>query len=84
MKAVVPFTFFIVFPTSCEVVRGSAPYLQTTGLARWAKATAATGILVYASASVSATSNTVGNSQLGISFDSDPTDGSADGGTIAS
>ena len=45
---------------------------------------AATGILVYASAGVSVTSNTVGNSQLGISFDSDPTDGSADGGTIAS
>lgn len=44
---------------------------------------AATGILVYASANVSAKSNTVGNSQLGISFDSD-TPGSADNGTITS
>ena len=43
---------------------------------------AAAGILVYASASVSVMSNTVGNSQLGISFDSDATYGSADGGNI--
>ena len=45
---------------------------------------AATGILVYASANVSVTSNIVGNSQLGISFDSDPTFGAADNGTIDS
>lgn len=45
---------------------------------------AATGILVYASANVSVKSNTVGNSQTGISFDSDATFGSADNGTIVS
>lgn len=45
---------------------------------------AATGILVYASASVTVRSNTVGNSQLGISFDSDSNFGVADNGTIVS
>ena len=45
---------------------------------------AATGILVYASANVSVKSNTVGNSQTGISFDSDATFGSAENGTIVS
>jgi hypothetical protein len=45
---------------------------------------AATGILVYASGNISVKSNTIGNSQLGITFDSDPTFGSADHGTINS
>jgi hypothetical protein len=45
---------------------------------------AATGILVYASTNISVTSNTVGNSQLGISFDSDPNFGLADNGSIVS
>jgi hypothetical protein len=43
---------------------------------------AAAGILVFSSANISVASNTVGNSQLGISFDSDPTFGPADNGTI--
>lgn len=45
---------------------------------------AATGILVFSSANISVASNTVGNSQFGISFDSDPTFGPADNGTIVS
>jgi hypothetical protein len=45
---------------------------------------AATGILVFASTGVVVKSNTVGNSQLGISIDSDPMSGSADGGTVVS
>jgi len=45
---------------------------------------AAAGILVFASANVTVKSNTVGNAQLGISFDSDPTYGLADNGTIVS
>lgn len=43
----------------------------------------ATGILVYASSSVTITGNTVGNSQSGIILFSDSTLGSADGATIA-
>jgi len=43
---------------------------------------AAAGILVFASANVEISENTVGNTQFGIAVVSDPTFGSADGGTI--
>jgi hypothetical protein len=46
--------------------------------------TAAAGILVFASANITVKSNTIGNTQLGISFDSDTTYGAADNGTILS
>jgi hypothetical protein len=45
---------------------------------------AGSGILVYASAGITVTKNDVGSSQLGISFDSDPTYGVADNGIITS
>jgi nitrous oxidase accessory protein NosD len=45
-------------------------------------ADAASGILVFASAGVTVSGNTVGNTQFGIAFISDPVSGPADGGTI--
>jgi nitrous oxidase accessory protein NosD len=45
-------------------------------------ADAASGILVFASDNVTVSGNTVGNTQFGIAFVSDPTAGPADGGTI--
>jgi nitrous oxidase accessory protein NosD len=45
-------------------------------------ADAASGILVYASSRVTVSGNTVGNTQFGIAFVSDPTFGPADGGTV--
>jgi nitrous oxidase accessory protein NosD len=45
-------------------------------------ADAASGILVFASSGVKVSGNTVGNTQFGIAFVSDPTSGPADGGTI--
>ena len=45
-------------------------------------ADAASGILVYASRGVAVSGNTVGNTQFGIAFVSDPTFGPADGGTV--
>jgi hypothetical protein len=45
-------------------------------------ADAASGILVYASSGVTVSGNTVGNTQFGIAFVSDPTFGPADGGTV--
>lgn len=45
-------------------------------------ADAASGILVFASSGVTVSGNTVGNTQFGIAFVSDPTSGPADGGTI--
>ena len=44
---------------------------------------AAAGILVYASSSINVSKNNVSNTQLGISVDSDPNYGSADGATIS-
>lgn len=43
---------------------------------------AASGILVFASTGVTVANNTVGNTQFGIAFVSDPTAGPADNGTI--
>jgi nitrous oxidase accessory protein NosD len=45
-------------------------------------ADAASGILVFASAGVTVSGNTVGNTQFGIAFVSDPISGTADGGII--
>jgi nitrous oxidase accessory protein NosD len=45
-------------------------------------ADAASGILVFASAGVTVSGNTVGNTQFGIAFVSDPVSGPADGGII--
>jgi hypothetical protein len=45
-------------------------------------ADAASGILVFASAGVTVSGNTVGNIQFGIAFVSDPVSGPADGGII--
>jgi len=45
-------------------------------------ADAASGILVFASAGVTVSGNTVGNTQFGIAFVSDPISGPADGGVI--
>ena len=45
-------------------------------------ADAASGILVFASSNVTVSGNTVGNTQFGIAFVSDPTSGPADSGTI--
>jgi nitrous oxidase accessory protein NosD len=45
-------------------------------------ADAASGILVFASPGVTVSRNTVGNTQFGIAFISDPLSGPADGGTI--
>src|SRR5882762_9925600 len=45
-------------------------------------ADAASGILVFASSGVTVSGNTVGNTQFGIAFVSDPTLGPADGGIV--
>jgi nitrous oxidase accessory protein NosD len=45
---------------------------------------AAAGILVYASSGVTTSGNLVNNTQFGIAYVSDPTLGTADGGTIVS
>jgi Periplasmic copper-binding protein (NosD) len=45
-------------------------------------ADAASGSLVYASSGVTVSGNTVGNTQFGIAFVSDPTFAPADGGTV--